>query len=548
MMINTGGDISITFPQDLTEDEQMLFSKVHAFQEEYSEARDRTRTYKANKIALYQKVLELCSKQMRTTLTGVPGYEKAKIKHDPIWLLKSIKGICLRYDAKIKKSIALSSALESILSFRQKNRSNDDYYKEFIALVDVYEQYGGTFGHLSAYEDDIKSLVATSSVTEAQARKKVRERVLASSFLERADTQRYGSMKRDLANDYSLSIDKYPESIANALSVLNSWRDDRRRSVPAPTSPDGFLFAQNEELVPGKDGKIYFNQTSDEPIVCFGCNCKGHYAGRNCPNENRKDQVRMPAITLSLSHLISPKRLLLDSCSTVTLLSVRRLLRNIRRVPRSDALRVVSTGGTTISNERGKFGDLDAWYRKGIIANILSLAKLSSSFTIVFDNSKEDCFVVRLKSGNIRFIRVNANQYYFDYTSHPLGDVIGELFIHSNVAVSPILLNTTSELEAKFSAQEVRDAKKAMTVNERLLHQSPTNFYNIVNGSFLRNNPITTHNIRISERIYGPSLPSHKSRAVRKQPKRVITSGPIHIPRSLHTIYQNVTVCIDFFS
>jgi len=175
----------------------MLFSKVHAFQEEYSEARDRTRTYKANKIALYQKVLELCSKQMRTTLTGVPGYEKAKIKHDPIWLLKSIKGICLRYDAKIKTSIALSFALESILSFRQNNRSNDDYYKEFIALVDVYEQYGGTFGHLSAYKNDIESLVATGSVTELQARKKVRERVLASSFLEPADTQRYGSMKRD---------------------------------------------------------------------------------------------------------------------------------------------------------------------------------------------------------------------------------------------------------------------------------------------------------------------------------------------------------------
>ena len=175
---------------------------------------------------------------------------------------------------------------------------------------------------MSAYEDDIKSLVATSSVTEAQARKKVRERVLASSFLERADTQRYGSMKRDLANDYSLGVDKYPESMANALSVLNSWRDDRRRSLAAPTSPDGFLFAQNEELVPGKDRKIYYIQNCDEPILCFGCNSKGHYAGRNCPNDNQNDQVRMPAITLSLSHLISPKRLLLESYSTVTLLSV----------------------------------------------------------------------------------------------------------------------------------------------------------------------------------------------------------------------------------
>jgi len=146
-------------------------------------------------------------------LTGVPGYEKAKIQYDPIWLLKSIKGIYIRYDANIKKSIALSSALESILSFRQKNRSNDDYYKEFIALVDVYEQYDGTFGHLSAYEDDIKCLVANGSVTEAQARKKVRERVLASSFLERADTQTYGIRKRDLTN-YSLGIDKHPENMA----------------------------------------------------------------------------------------------------------------------------------------------------------------------------------------------------------------------------------------------------------------------------------------------------------------------------------------------
>ena len=121
-------------------------------------------------------------------------------------------------------------------------------------------------------------------------------------------------MKRDLSSDYSLGIDKDPESMATALSVLNSWSDDKRRSLPAPTSPDGLVFAQDEELVPGKDGKIIYNRESDKPILCFGCNCKGHDAERNYPNDNRKDQVRMPAITLSASHLISPRSLRLDSC------------------------------------------------------------------------------------------------------------------------------------------------------------------------------------------------------------------------------------------
>jgi len=64
---------------------------------------------------------------------------------------------------------------------------------------------------------DLSSQIATGSVNKAQARKEVRERVLASSFLERTDTQRYGSMKRDLANDYSLGIDKYPEKYGQCL-------------------------------------------------------------------------------------------------------------------------------------------------------------------------------------------------------------------------------------------------------------------------------------------------------------------------------------------
>jgi len=107
--------------------------------------------------------------------------------------------------------------------------------------------------------------------------------------------------------------------------------------------------------------------------------------------------------------------------------------------------------------------------------------------------------------------------YTISITSHPLGYDIGDLSVHSNAAVSPVLLNTILELEAKFSAQEVRDAKKAMTVNERLLHQSPTNFYNIVNGSetiqsppivFVSANAFTDHLFQVTNLVLFGTSPS----------------------------------------
>ena len=88
----------------------------------------------------------------------------------------------------------------------------------------------------------------------------------------------YAGVKKNLAIDFGLGIDKYPHTIDGAVNNLNV-AESQLHFLKKPKSPQNvFQFAQVEQAVAGTNGKIIPN------ITCHNCKKLGHYANK-CPSQ-----------------------------------------------------------------------------------------------------------------------------------------------------------------------------------------------------------------------------------------------------------------------
>lgn len=93
----------------------------------------------------YIYIYNQCSTNLKNdleTLSTFPIIEGAK---DPIGLLKLIQGLCCSYDSKTQSVMATVASQKKLFTFYQHDgMDNNTYHREFIALVDTIETYGGT--------------------------------------------------------------------------------------------------------------------------------------------------------------------------------------------------------------------------------------------------------------------------------------------------------------------------------------------------------------------------------------------------------------------
>ena len=111
---------------------------------------------------------------------------------------------------------------------------NIEYLDQFKSCVDVTKAYGGTPGsHPGLTKDVIAEMIGVdmstyySGVTSDQskaARNIDRERYLAYLFISGACSVRYGSMKRDLHNEYLKEKDAHPKKFEAALKYMNDYQ------------------------------------------------------------------------------------------------------------------------------------------------------------------------------------------------------------------------------------------------------------------------------------------------------------------------------------
>jgi hypothetical protein len=125
-------------------------------------------------------------------------------------------------------------AIKSLLYFFQKAKhTNSDYQEDFLAMVEVIKEYGRA-GLLTYFPNMIKKEViavkATNNDTGAttgdetkKGKTIVQKKFLTALMLSGANCDRYGELKRSMAENYVMGTSKYPKNPEVVLRILNVY-------------------------------------------------------------------------------------------------------------------------------------------------------------------------------------------------------------------------------------------------------------------------------------------------------------------------------------
>ena len=376
-------------PADIPPDEKVR-SIIFEWEKDYADYITRRNILASNLKAAYTIIWGQCSETMRAKVKSSTEYTAKSAICDCEWLLKTIRGVTLKFDGQRKIHRSISDAHGAYHSYRPApDVTLAVYLEEFSALVDTIEHYGGCIGHDTALTD-----FEPSASTAEEKQKGARDKLLAMDFLKKAPRGRFGGLLTDLDNLFSRGADQYPKDLAEAHSLLVNYQPPRSGYQKPPPVPDDnddtpagseLSFAQLGAVVPGSDGATHAH------IQCFACKSKGHYANM-CPTDKdvqllqcgkspgTDDDGDFTFTSINTNVAIPKTWVLLDSQSTISVFCNRDLLTRIR--PCVKPLLVHTNGGHQISNYVGEvrnFGTV--WFNEDSLANILSLAEVRKNIT-----------------------------------------------------------------------------------------------------------------------------------------------------------------------
>ena len=182
----------------------------------------------------------------------------------------------------------------------------------------------------------------------------------------------------------------------------------------------------------------------------------------------------------------------------------------------------------------------EVWFDPNCMTNIFSYAHMADRYPITYDNRKEDAFIVHLPHKSVKFTRENGLYLYRPpyIKQHAIKDTQSE----SNTKVQ--FLETVDENKKFYTKRQFERAKRARELLYSLGYPSINNMKAIIRMNAIKNNPVTTEDVDIAQKIFGPNIATLKGKTTRCTPVPIIEDR-IKIPRELITTQYAITLCID---
>ena len=408
------------------------------------------------------------------------------------------------------------------------------------------------------------------SVTKCQER--TFECFLAYLYLENADRSKYGSLLVGLNTQQSLGNDQYPKSVTEANNVLSNHKLDMTSKLRKEVNDTKFKTDNTKkENEDSREQGITLSFAQMEG-KCYCCGKPGHKSPqcrfKNKPREEwamHKSQQNFaqaqetgsstnPTSTPSTDQTQSSestrtngwagtriqygfaqvdtmqKWILLDNQSSVTVFSNKDLVTNIRTT--QDTLNLHTNGGVLTTNLKCDIPHWgEAWFAPNGITNIFSHSEMAKKYKITSDSSIDTAFTVHLPDRKVRFEELDNGLNVFIPKQY------------RNVQ----FLSSIEENKGFFTKNQFERAKKARDLYHAIGTPSINDFKAILCMNMISNNPVTTEDINVSERIFGPDIGALKGKTTRKKPIKVIDDH-IKIPKELIASQHAITLCIDIMN
>ena len=451
-------------------DKDLFDMAVYEWKEAHKDYLARKKRYQDNESNAWALLYDQCLPELKNKLKGTKGYDAAKDDNDIIELMKMVRSYCCQFDTLNDEYMSIVGAIKNLFFFWQKpDQANADYHEDFMALVKVIKEYGGA-GSISYFPNMIRKEVAKSTELDKtkanqEAKKIVRDKFLAALMLNGANQQKYGDLKRGMAENYVTGTSEYPDSPEMVLRILSAYKplpgwNKRRGQDAGATSEEGAMFAQTE----GDD-------SWKESMTCFKYQEKGHLA-RECPtkksggssneqihanieesNQGDKDDLDQGENIFVQSQMKGVVNrnffVLLDNQSTVDQVANPGLLSNIRKSAKP--ITVHCNSGSTYTNMEGDLGTWTVKHNLISVANVLSLKSAKErNKRVTYDSwDRGRVFKVHTHSGAVvEFKPSEKGLHYLDVTKEDNN------FKH-------MLVNTVRDNFEGFIKHEVEKATEA---------------------------------------------------------------------------------------
>jgi hypothetical protein len=110
-----------------------------------------------------------------------------------------------------------------------------------------------------------------------------------------------------------------------------------------------------------------------------------------------------------------------------------------------------------------------------------------------------------------------------------------------------VLVQTVKDNKGSFSSEDIRKADLAKRVYQMVSRPSPHDFCNMIKYNMISDCPVTIHDIKAAQTIYGKELYSIRGKTVHQPPSKVRDDIIMPVPPSILNHYQRITLCVDLF-
>ena len=499
----------------------------------YSKKQDARDVNEGKAFAL---ILGQCSDMIRSKMESHADWEKTNDTSDPIALLKIVKHCMVHKTTTRHEGYSLIEALENLGRFRQGEKMNvEDYRDRLISLIDIYKDLGG--------EPGIQKKLVSKYGSEASAL----EAYTALLLIKKSDPKRYGDLQNDLANDFTRGLDGYPDTISKAYDMLANYRPLKRNNNTNnnnyPKNELSFATYGDEDDTGrggrgrGRGGRGYGRGRGG------GFQHKGGVADNQNKDESEDysspdritsedDEIIETTISLQISEGKLPSHwLLMDSCSSSTIISNPRLVHNIHKS--KQRLRVHGSTGSKILSYKASFGDYPklVWFDHTGPANILSMDEVGDFFRLTMDTQDERSINLHTSDGRIiKFKPLMARLYSHELQLDDDGDRWS-------------FIQTVKTNQEYYTRREVARADAARRF-QNIIMRPGTKYMADTIIKHMPNCPVTRRDITIAEDIYGPNLGSIKGKTPTRKVKHVHGSTD-PVPPDILLRHGQVSIAID---
>jgi hypothetical protein len=189
----------------------------------------------------YASVYDQCSQEVRDKLKATRDCETVQATQSLSKLIKRIEKICVSFDDHKQSVFNLVQSLKTLFLYTQLEKATvEEYARNFWSLWDTVEAFRGLTGiHQRLVDAELKRKGLNNPGDDQLevAQHVAVEQVKAALLINGADQRKFGKLKDELANNYLLGMDQYPDTLEKAGGILANYQTTRTQQhgggVPA---------------------------------------------------------------------------------------------------------------------------------------------------------------------------------------------------------------------------------------------------------------------------------------------------------------------------